>query len=192
MIIGEKLMIRHFDKIRAVNKDVSIGKKIVHSTGVFIVGLILGVSVKLLDIHTNNLGNIFSQISVWILFGSIIAVYSSTPKRASVNVFLFCIGMLATYYLTAELTGSTYSWTFIYGWSVFSLCSPIFAYITWYAKGRGWIADLLAIGIILVMLTISNMLFDKIRLSDIIITILTAVVLFTGNPLRTKDTNKRK
>ncbi|SHL23000.1 hypothetical protein SAMN02745136_04414 [Anaerocolumna jejuensis DSM 15929] len=185
-------MIRYLNKIRAVNKNVPIGKKIVHSIGVLIIGLILGVSIKLLDIHTNNLGNIFSQMSVWILFGTIIAVYSSTPKRASVNAFLFCIGMLATYYLTAELTGSTYSWAFIYGWSVFSFFSPIFAYITWYAKGGRWVANLLAIGIILVMLTVSIMLFDKIRLSDIIIAILTAVVLFTGKPLRTKDTNKRK
>lgn len=179
------------NKIREPKRDLQIKKKIAHSIEILIAGLTLGVSIKLFDIYTNHLGNIFSEISVWILLGTVIAVFSSTPKRAGINVFLFCISMLATYYLTAELTDSVYSWAFIYGWSVFSLCSPLFAYITWYAKGHGWVAKLLSAGIIFIMLTASLILFDKVRLSDIIIAILTAVVLFTGKPLRTKDNNKR-
>lgn len=47
-------MIRHLNKIRAVNKDVPIGKKIVHSIGVLIVGLILGVSIKFFDVTFGN------------------------------------------------------------------------------------------------------------------------------------------
>jgi hypothetical protein len=170
------------NKIRELKRDSQINKKIAHSIEILIAGLTLGVSIKLFDIYTNHLGNIFSEISVWILLGTVIAVFSSTPKRAGINVFLFCIGMLVTYYLTAELTGSVYSWAFIYGWSVFSLCSPLFAYITWYAKGHGWVAKLLSTGIIFIMLTASLILFDKVRLSDIIIAILTAIVLFTGKP----------
>ena len=185
-------MIELLNRIREVNEVVPTGKKIVHSMGILIAGLILGVSIKQLDIYANNLGNVFSQMSVWILLGTIIAVYSSTPKRAGVNVFLFCIGMLATYYLTADLTGSIYSWSYIFGWSGFSLCSPIFAYITWYAKGRGWLAKLLAAGIIFFMLTASIMLFHRIRFSDIIIALLTAFVLFTKKSVGTKDIDKRR
>lgn len=29
-------------------------------------GSVMGMASKLLDIHTSNLGNIFSQMSVWI------------------------------------------------------------------------------------------------------------------------------
>ena len=72
--------------------------------------------IKLLDIYTTNLGNIFSQVSVWIFLCTLISVYSNSAIRAAVNVFGFCMGMLLTYYITAEMTASVYSLTFVYGW----------------------------------------------------------------------------
>lgn len=168
-----------FQEIRIPQKRLSLRKKVLHSAEIAVVGLLTGIIIKMLDLYTTNLGNIFSQLSVWILLCSVIAVYSSTSKRAAVNVFLFCVGMLITYYLTAELTGSPYSLVFVYGWAVFSLCSPLFAFFTWYAKGKSIISKLLTIGIIVVMLIAAVVLFDKIRISDIIIAILTAVVLLT-------------
>ena len=63
------------------------------------------MGAKLLDLRTNVLGDIFSQMSVWILIGTALAVYSVSPKQAAINVFLYCAGMLITYYLTAALTG---------------------------------------------------------------------------------------
>lgn len=168
-----------FQQIRVPQKQVSPRGKLIHSTAITAAGLITGIVIKLLDIYTTNLGNVFSQLSVWILICSAIAVYSSTPKRAAVNVFSFCAGMLATYYLTAELTESPYSSVFICGWAAFSLFSPIFAFFTWYAKGKGIISKLLTIGIICVMLIAATVLFDGIRFSDLIIAVLTAVVLLT-------------
>lgn len=95
-----------------------------------LVGAVLGIVSKLLDIHTQNLGNIFSQMSIWILLGTLIAIFSKTKDKAALNVFVFCIGMLITYYVTAELTNSVYGMTFIYGWVAFSICSPVFAVLT--------------------------------------------------------------
>lgn len=166
-------------QIRAPQKRISLQKKFIYSVGITVVGLIAGIVIKLLDIYTTNLGNIFSQLSVWILICSAIAIYSSTSKRAAVNVFLFCVGMLGTYYLTAELTGSPYSFTFVCGWAVFSLFSPAFAFFTWYAKGKSIVSRLLSLGIIIVMLIAAIVLFDRIRISDLIIAVLTAVVLLT-------------
>ncbi len=165
-------------QIRVQQRRISLREKVLHSAGIAAAGLIIGVIVKLLDIYTTNLGNVFSRLSVWILICSIIAVYSSSSKRAAVNVFVFCAGMLATYYLTAELTGSTYSFTFVYGWAAFSLCSPIFAFFAWYAKGRGVVSKLLAGGIVGVMLIATAILFDGLRASDLLIAGLTAVILF--------------
>lgn len=68
--------------------------------------------VRLLDMYTTNLGNVFSELSVWILLCTAIAVFSPNPRLAAAKVFLFCAGMLATYYLTAELTGGVYSMSF--------------------------------------------------------------------------------
>lgn len=151
----------------------------IHSAEIAAAGLLTGAVIKMLDIHTTNLGNIFSQLSVWILICSAVAVYSSTAKRAAVNVLLFCEGMLATYYLTAELTGSHYSLTFVYGWAAFSLCAPVFAFFTWYAKGKGCVSRLLTVGVIGVMLFAAAALFDGIRFSDLVLAALTAAILLT-------------
>lgn len=73
-------------------------------------GLILGAAARLFDIYFPNLGEIFSQMSVWILAGTLIAIYSPTKKAAMQNIFPFCMGMLFTYYLTAMLTHGVYGW----------------------------------------------------------------------------------
>ena len=143
-----------------------------------ILGLLLGAAAKWLDITTTNLGNIFSELSIWILLGAWIAITSKNPRRASLNVFLFCAGMLFTYYLTAELTGSVYSKTFIYGWSVVTLFSPLLAYVTWHAKSPNALAKMISAGIIAVALLASALLFDGPRLADLIIVLLLGYLLF--------------
>lgn len=165
--------------IRPALKSVPPRRRLAASAALAAAGLASGAAIKLLDIYTTNLGNIFSQLSVWILICTVISVYSASPKRAAVNVFVFCAGMLAAYYASAELLGSVYSLTFVYGWAVFSLFSPVLAYITWYAKGKHAVSRLLSAAVILVMLAAAVVLFDRIRVSDIVIAALTAAVLFT-------------
>ena len=55
-------------------------KYILNPISMFLIGLILGVISRLLDIYTQNLGNILSQMAIWILFGILIAIYSKTKK----------------------------------------------------------------------------------------------------------------
>ena len=165
------------ERIRRPQKRIPLNRAVIYSMGIMACGLITGVGVKLMDIYTAHLGNIFSQMSVWIFLCSVLAVYSSTPRRAAVNVFLFCVGMLLTYYLTAEGMHSPYSMTFVYGWSVFSLFSPVLAFFTWYAKGKGAVSRLLTAGIVVVLLVLAVLLFDRIRISDLIFAVLTAVIL---------------
>lgn len=165
------------ERIRKPQKRIPLNRAVIYSMGIMACGLITGVGVKLMDIYTVHLGNIFSQMSVWIFLCSALAVYSSTPRRAAVNVFLFCAGMLLTYYLTAEGMHSPYSMTFVYGWSVFSLFSPVLAFFTWYAKGKGAVSRLLTAGIVVVLLVMAVLLFDKIRISDLVFAVLTAAIL---------------
>ena len=112
-------------------------KKILKPHWMFCIGLILGVISRLLDIYTQNLGEIFSQMAIWILLGTLISIYSKTKKMAMMNIFPFCIGMLITYYIVAIITHGVYSRSFIIGWTIFALCSPIFAFFTWMAKEKG-------------------------------------------------------
>ena len=145
---------------------------------IFVMGGAFGVLSKILDIYTQNLGNIFSQMSVWILLGSLIAIFSKTKGKAALNVFLFCIGMLITYYITAELTNSVYGMTFIYGWAAFSVCSPVFALLTWITKEKGAFGKIISFGILVVTLAVSMVVFDGPRVYDIVIMLVLAYFLF--------------
>ena len=110
-------------------------------------GLLLGIAARLFDIYFQNLGEIFSQMAIWILLGTGIAICSPTKKAAMGNIFPFCMGMLATYSVTAAITHGVYSRTFIIGWTVFALTSPVMVYFAWMAKEPGAFSKIIAAGI---------------------------------------------
>lgn len=143
-----------------------------------LVGAVLGVVSKLLDIYTSNLGNVFSQMSIWILFGTLMAIFSKSKGKAALNMFVFCIGMLITYYVTAEMTNRVYGMSFIYGWATFSVCSPVFAMLTWMTKEKGVFGKIISFGILVVTLTVSMVVFDGPRVYDIVIMLVLAYFLF--------------
>lgn len=132
-------------------------------------GLLLGIAARLFDIYFQNLGEIFSQIAIWILLGTGFAIYSPTKKAAMENIFPFCMGMLSAYYVTAAITHGVYSRTFIIGWAVFALTSPVMAYFAWMAKEPGAFSKIIAAGIAAVSVMSSVLLFDHLRLYDFVI-----------------------
>lgn len=144
-------------------------KKLLNPISMLCLGLLLGISARLLDIYTENLGEIFSQLAIWILTGTLISIYSESPKRAVLNVLPFCLGMLLNYYAVAALSRGVYSITFITGWTVFALCSPIMAYFAWLTKEHGVFPKIVSAGIVAVSLLSSILLFDRLRFYDIII-----------------------
>lgn len=144
----------------------------------FFIGAALGAVSKLLDIHTQNLGNIFSQLAVWILLGVVIVLFSDTAGRACLDIFVFCIGMLIAYYILAEQTGSVWSPAFVYGWAVFSLFSPLFAYLTRLTRRGGVIGVILSCGIIFAAFMSSVILFHGPRIYDFVICLLLVYFLF--------------
>lgn len=153
-------------------------KKILNPFMMFIIGLILGVISRLLDIYTQNLGNIFSELAIWILFGVLISINSETKKKAMLNIFPFCIGMLLTYYFVAFITKGVYSKDYIIGWTIFALFSPMMAYFTWKTKEDGILPKLISIAIVLVSILSSIILFDRLRIYDYIIDLILIYVLF--------------
>ena len=107
---------------------------ILNPFSMFLIGLILGIIGRLLDIYTENLGNIFSQMAIWILFGVLISIYSSSKKKAMLNILPFCIGMLINYYFVAFVSNGVYSTIFIIGWTVFAFLYPIMVYFLFVKK----------------------------------------------------------
>ena len=143
-----------------------------------VLGLAAGAAVRLLDIRTEFLGNLFSRLPVWILICTALSVYSASPAYAATKVFCFCAGMLCTYYLTAELTHGVYGMSFVCGWGVVTLLSPLAAAAAWYAGGQGPAARIIGAGIISVMLLSAWLLSDRIRFSDLVCAALCAPIVF--------------
>lgn len=157
-----------------MNNGRGISKYLLNPAGMFFSGLLLGIVSRIFDICTENLGNIFSQMAIWILFGVLISIYSTSKVRAMANVLLFCVGMLITYYFAAFVTDGVYSTAFIVGWTAFALLSPIFANLARMTKEKGVFPKIISIGIIAVSFLSSAVLFDRIRFYDIIINAVTA------------------
>lgn len=153
-------------------------KYILNPKSMFVIGLALGVLSRLLDIHTQNLGNIFSRMPIWIFFGVIISIYSDTKKKAMLNIFPFCIGMLITYYYVAHVTNGVYSEVYIVGWTAFALASPPLAYFTWMAKGTGILPKIISTCLIAVSALSSIVFFDRLRIDDYIIIVILVYYLF--------------
>ena len=153
-------------------------KYVLNPISLFFIGLVLGVISRLLDIYTQNLGNMFSQMAIWIFFGVLISIYSKTKKKAMQNILPFCIGMLITYYFVAFISKGVYSSIFIIGWTIFAFCSPILAYFTWITKEKGVFPKIISIGIISISILSSVILFDRLRVYDFIIDGLMIYYLF--------------
>ena len=152
-------------------------------------GLLLGIAARLFDIYFQNLGEIFSQRAIWILLGIGITIYSPTKNAAIGNIFPFCMGMLATYYVTAAITHGIYSRTFIIGWTLFALASPVMAYFAWMAKEPGAFSKIIAAGIAAVSVMSSVLLSDHLRLYDFVIDGVLIYILFFK---KIKRSQKRK
>ena len=161
-----------------------IKEYILHPISMFIIGLLTGIIIKLIDIHFRvqhfgfSLSDVFSELGIWILIGVIISLFSKNKKYAMLNIFLFSIGMLITYYITAEVTNSIYGWTFIKGWSLFACLSPILAYLVTLTKEKGLLSLVIKIGILLVYLITDIIIFGGPRIYDIVFILILIYLLF--------------
>ena len=126
----------------------------------FALGIVLGIFSKWLDhlaldstvwwhriIEALNLGNFFSDIAVWLFIALVIAVYSASAFRAALNVFVFFLGMCASYHLSTILFSGFDQGAYMRIWYGITLLSPLPAVFCWYAKGSGIMPLILDIAI---------------------------------------------
>lgn len=165
------------DRIRKPKMILPLWAKVAVSAGFFTIGVLIGALQKRLDsIPVNELpafcacldiGNFFGRLGIWVLIGTVISVYSHTPLRAALNVFLFFMGMLAGYYAYCKFALGFFPASYAAVWMAIALVSPFLAFICWYAKGSGAAAVIIS-GIILgVLFSQAILLLQGIRITHL-------------------------
>lgn len=142
-------------------------KQLADMACVLCLGVGLGILSKFLDCTPSNelpylvemldVRNFLGRFPFWILIAVCISVYSKTPLHAALNVFLFFVGMVASYYLYSNYIAGFFPRSYAMIWVGFTILSPFLAYICWYAKRKGKVAVFLSAGIIAVLF---NMTFS--------------------------------
>lgn len=132
------------NRIRAkIDKKFTIQQKMSKILMVFALGAFLGFLAKYLD-SVSLLGQIGTDLGLWILVATILAAWSRSPSAAAIHVFVFFLSMLIVYYTYSMVLFGFFPKYYFLAWGSIAMLSPIGAYIVWYSRGNGWPAVLCA------------------------------------------------
>ena len=188
-------MIEILNQIRTPNRNMKMSNKIINSFFILLLGITLGIFSKWLDnllidntIWWQNifgmldLRNRFSEFGIWLFIALTISLFSKTPLRASLNVFLFFVGMTTCYHLYTIYFSGFNPMRYMMIWYGITFISPIIAYICWYAKSTNKISIVICSLILYVMLSssfgIGRWFVDLKNVIDTIIFVGTIIVLY--------------
>lgn len=156
----------YLDEIREPKREGKFATSIGYTLIVLLIGIVLGIFSKYIEspqldydvlniVNKLGLNNLFSDMGIWILLAVSIAVFSKTPLWASLNVFVFFLGMNVSYHVyTIKFCGFNPS-GYMRIWYIITVVTPILAYICWYAKGNGKLSIGICSTILMVMMLFS-------------------------------------
>lgn len=131
---------------------------IARSLLILLLGIALGAFSKFLDCTPSNeslrildyldVRNFLGRFAFWILMGLWIAISGGSPGRAAVNVFLFFLGMVSSYYLYSKYVGGFFPRSYAMVWFGFTAVSPLLALPCWYAGGKGKVSFVLSVALL--------------------------------------------
>lgn len=189
-------MRERLDKIRMPETDTNQSAQITNSILILLLGIVLGVFSKWLDgmaiddtiwwqylLGILDLRNVFSEFAIWLLLALMISVYSKSPIRAGLNVFLFFMGMCSSYHLYTIIFCGFNPRRYMMIWYAITLFSPLLAFVCWYGKGRTKISLIIDTLILAVMMAscfaIGLWYFDFISVINTLIFLITVFVLYS-------------
>ena len=162
-------MIKILNDIRNAENSISNNSKIINTIAVLFLGIALGTFSKYLDFRQAELPcvlmaideafdihNFLGRFAIWVLIALCISIYSNSAIRASVNVFAFFVGMVASYYLYSNYIAGFFPRSYAMIWFGFTAVSPLLAFVCWYARGKSKLAFILSA---LILAVLFNMCF---------------------------------
>ena len=162
-------MIKLLNDIRNAENSISNNSKIINTIVVLFLGIALGTFSKYLDFRQAELPcvlmaideafdihNFLGRFAIWVLIALCISIYSNSATRASVNVFAFFAGMVASYYLYSNYVAGFFPRSYAMIWFGFTAVSPLLAFVCWYARGKSKLAFILSA---LILAVLFNMCF---------------------------------
>ena len=162
-------MIKLLNDIRNAENSISNNSKIINTIVVLFLGIALGTFSKYLDFRQVELPcvlmaideafdihNFLGRFAIWVLIALCISIYSNSAIRASVNVFAFFVGMVASYYLYSNYIAGFFPRSYAMIWFRFTAVSPLLAFVCWYARGKSKLAFILSA---LILAVLFNMCF---------------------------------
>ena len=162
-------MNKFLNDIRGTENPISVKNKIINTTIILFLGIALGAFSKYLDLHQADLPgmlmaidgaldihNFLGRFAIWGLIALGISIYSNSAIRACVNVFVFFVGMVTSYYLYSNYNADFFPRRYAMIWVGFTIISPVLAFVCWYAKGKSKTAFVLSI---LILAVLFNMTF---------------------------------
>ena len=162
-------MIKFLNDIRNAEDPISNNRKIINTIAILFLGIVLGTFSKYLDFRQAELpsvlmainealdiGNFLGRFAIWVLIALCISIYSNSAIRASINVFVFFVGMVGSYYLYSNYIAGFFPRSYAMIWFGFTAISPLLAFVCWYAKGKSKQAIILSA---LILAVLFNMCF---------------------------------
>lgn len=144
--------------VRRAEKKIPAVTQLMYTIGIMLLGVGLGVFSKFLDCTALNeltflmqyldVSNFLGRFSIWILLAVCISVYSSSPVRAGINVFVFFAGMVASYYLYSNFVAGFFPKNYAMIWFALTVLSPVPAFFCWYEQGKSGVSLVLSAGIL--------------------------------------------
>ena len=102
-------MNKFLNNTRGTENEIPVSRKIRNTILILCLGIVLGTFSKFLDNTASNalpfifeyldVRNFLGRFAVWLLIALCIAIYSRSSLRASLNVFVFFVGMVSSYYI---------------------------------------------------------------------------------------------
>ena len=162
-------MNKFLNDIRGTENPIPVKNKIINTTIILFLGIALGTFSKYLDFRQAELPgmimaidgaldihNFLGRFAIWVLIALCISIYSNSAIRASINVFAFFIGMVASYYLYSNYIAGFFPRSYALIWFGFTVVSPLLAFVCWYARGKSKLAFILSA---LILAVLFNMCF---------------------------------